>query len=618
MPTPDAATRYAEKVATGRIVAGKRIIGTCERHLDEYRNGGPGGSWYDPEKAWRALAFFRRLTVPEGRSRFDLNGNPRPLRLFDWEEFTVGSVYGWRQYHEDFTEIEVHRFLQVLLQAARGGGKSPLLAGWILKHLIDDGEVRPRVHLIASKTAQGKYTWDPLQTIVQDAQEGGDLLLRHTREKPGSRYMKKRDPPIVVEFTGGKAYASEMILHVTQGALGGSATLVSGEQTGRGSTGANSSLIAFDEYHDARGDDLLDRFLSGRKERLQPLFIVPTNAGDSNLTPYGKMYRRVTEAMDKGDVDPRLLPLLYEVDEWDKPFTDESCWGKANPSLQFGFPTRSSIRQQVRMARESPEKEGLVYRMSFCRWTKTLKPWLPAAVIEESLVSSLSPIEERRFLDCYVAVDVGKNRSLAAVCLLWDFGDHLEIEVTCWGCPDFLLPKSRDIKFDEWFDDGVIGCDGEMFDVEIMGEWLAPKIKFNRVRGIAMDTFKKSALITSLENHGINLVEGEEPVGYNPNHVPLWHHPQTPTGGRSKLDRKRGLWMTESIASAEDQFYGRTIRVVSNTPTRHGLETMQVDLHGGQGTTLEKQHDESPNDAGVVIVEACGPARLPEPEREAE
>ena len=308
MPTPDSTTKYAERVASGKLVACESIRWSAKRHLDEYRATGLP-YWFDADRAWRALAFFRRLTVPEGRSRYMDNGKPRKLKLFDWQEFMIGSIAGWRMYHEDFPDKEVRRFLEVVLMTARGSGKSPILAGLMLWHLLEDDEPQPRGHLITSKTSQGQYVWDPLQTMVEDAQTEGNLFTHSTRERPGRR-ERVRDEPIILDFIGGRSYATEMSLYVRQGGRGGSIKLVSGESSGRGATGANSSLILCDEMHDLRTDDLLDRYLSGRKERLQPLFIVTTNAGDSDLTPYGRMYRRLCKDIKDDAVHPRTLRPL--------------------------------------------------------------------------------------------------------------------------------------------------------------------------------------------------------------------------------------------------------------------------------------------------------------------
>lgn len=617
----DHATRYAERVVAGRVVASNRVRQVCAQHLaDLQRDDLP--YWWDPQRANHALKFFRRLRIPEGVDE------GKPFRPFPWECFLIGMVFGWLQRHPDYPSLVVRRYNEVLLQTGRGAGKSPLLAGFMLYLLLedfwlDDGkmvrEPSPYIPLVAAKSEQAEITWKFLRNMV--AWTKNTNLLTHYLEQDGR--LLKRPEPVILDFKGGKAVRGAKYLYAHHGDLNtepfGVVILVSAEASGRGATGSNPSAVLGDEYHDFISKGLLDRLQSGRKQRRQPLMLLFTNSGASDATPYGKDYTRDCKVLDgKLPPEPRRLVLLYECDEGDDPFAAAKngrfivkrprMWLKMNPSLEHGYPGYASIHRDVTEALRDPEAWARVARFQFCMWTRTARPWLKPEVIKKAWRDVLSPAEDRATRDCFVTVDAGVSRSLGAICFLWDFEEWLEAEVTCWGNFEYLEPKSvaLNIPFDEWFQsEELIECAGNI-EIEAMGAWLIPRLRANRVRGLAMDTFGKPELTTFISEVGrIRVIDGEEPPPYRKGGLYVWHHAQGFTTNQAKYEERRGLWMTASIAAAENEFAAERLRILETRPVEYGLEVAQIERKG-KLAVFHKENPDLPNDPALVIAEAVG------------
>ena len=602
--TVDHATNYAERVCSGRIPACRRIHQVCSRHLDEYRSTGLP-YWYDPDQARAGMAIFRAMPIPRG----PLAG--RPFKPFPWQAFVIGMTFGWRMHHTD-SGREVRRYLDVLLQAARGAGKSPMLAGFVWQGAAADDEPDPQVHLVARKLEQGEIPWGFLKDMIRHAE--GKKLLTHEYDANRREWMK-RDEPLDPQFVGGREARGSKSMYLGD-AASAAASLMSADATGAGATGWNSSRIVYDEYHDFRTDLLKERFETGTKGRVQPLTIGMTNAGESDQSPYGIEYKRRCLMLDgKIPDDPRTLSLFYEVDEEDDPYRvymkgkrrvgAYKAWQKANPSLPK-LPGYEYYFKEIERSKKGVAARASVDRFAFCVWTKTAKPWLARDVVEDAMAAELSPLEERMQADCFVAIDVGLNRSLTACCLLWDMGGRYEAEIACWGNEDHLLDREviLNIPFREWFEDGLMPHPVS-FPEKTLVEWLIPQLKVHRVRGLTMDSEKSTQVRARLGRAGFRVVRGDIPLPYRPSTVYHWPHPQSWTGGQAEHVRGKGLWMTASIDHAQELLTARRLSVLESKAVRYGLEIASVEREG-KLAKIVKEDDELPNDPAVVLIEAAG------------
>ncbi len=73
--------------------------------------------------------------------------------------------------------------------------------------------------------------------------------------------------------------------------------------------------------------------------------------------------------------DDAFFGMIYTLDEGDDPFTDPSCWIKANPNLGVSVKD-DQLREAVQRAKESPGAMNSVLRLHFNVWTQAETRWL--------------------------------------------------------------------------------------------------------------------------------------------------------------------------------------------------------------------------------------------------
>src|SRR5260221_545185 len=113
----DPVSAYAWDVLHGKVPACRLVKLACERHERDLAAGAKRGLIWHPEAALFAIRYFGFLCHSKGEW-----GGQR-VELAPWQEFVVGSVFGWKRI--DGTR----RFRVVYEEVPRKNGKSTKLAG---------------------------------------------------------------------------------------------------------------------------------------------------------------------------------------------------------------------------------------------------------------------------------------------------------------------------------------------------------------------------------------------------------------------------------------------------------------------------------------------------------
>ena len=103
----DYTTEYAKKVVNGEILASKKNIQACERHLRDLNNK-DFKYHFNVQKANKAIKFISMLPDPK-------TGKKMPLASF--QRFIVGSLMGW----ED--DLGNRRFTKGYISMSRKNGR---------------------------------------------------------------------------------------------------------------------------------------------------------------------------------------------------------------------------------------------------------------------------------------------------------------------------------------------------------------------------------------------------------------------------------------------------------------------------------------------------------------
>lgn len=372
----DPVTTYARKVTQGKIVAGPYVRAACERHLADLEEAAKRGFFFDREKAQHAIDFFEDVLVLNGG---EFEG--KPFRLLDWEKFIVGSMFGW-------VDAEgVRRFRVAHVETAKGSGKSPLAAGIGLYGLVADGEMRAEVYAAATKKDQAMVLFRDAVAMVEQSPE---LEKRLKKSGRGDDIWKLQ---YLKNGSFFKAISSD-----------------------EGQSGPRPHFSLIDEVHEHKTAHAINMMLAGFKFRSQPLVFMITNSGSDKKTPCGKYHDYGIEVINRRAVNDRQFFYICGLDENDDPFKDEKCWHKANPSLKYGLPKISYLRDQVRNAKGMPSDEAIVRRLNFCQWTEAHNPWISAEIWNAARsIYDWRDLQGRR---AYGGLDLGSTTDLTGL-VLW-------------------------------------------------------------------------------------------------------------------------------------------------------------------------------------------------------
>lgn len=398
-PHPDRVLDYARAVLDGDLIAGPHVRDACARHLRDLNDGESRGLVFSPDIAAEAIAFFEEVLC--------LNGGEyegKPFILGPWQAFVVGSLYGWLRRDEATGDL-VRRFRVAYVETGKGSGKSPLAAGVGMYGLTADGEARAEIYAAATKKDQAMVLFRDAVAMYQHSPE---LLKRLTASGVG-----------------------ENVWNLGYRATGSWFRPISADD---GQSGPRPHVALIDEVHEHKTAQVVEMMRAGTKSRRQALIFMITNSGAGRNSPCGIYHDYACEVAAGKRVDDSFFAYVCGLDEGDDPLQDESCWCKANPSLQLAnLPGWRYLREQVTEARGMPAKEAIVRRLNFCQWTAAVSPWLSAAVWDPCR-ADFQP-EQLRGRRAYGGLDLSSTTDLTAFVLLvepQEPGEPWSVLPWCW------------------------------------------------------------------------------------------------------------------------------------------------------------------------------------------
>lgn len=511
----DRATVYARAVVSGEIVAGPHVRGACRRHLNDLESAVGRGYYYDQKGASEAIAFFEEVLVLNG-GQFE----GMPFLLLPWEDFIVGSIFGWKRISDD-----MRRFRVAYVETAKGSGKSPICAGVGIKGLVADNESRAEIYAAATYR-------DQAMVLFRDAVAFYDQ----------SPELQRR---LIASGTGALrwnlAYPKENSFF----------RVISSEK--KGQSGPRPHMALLDEIHEHTDGTVIEMLRAGFKFRRQPLSFMITNSGHDKTSvcwEYHEMGVKVAHEQIQNDEFFSFICSLDDEDLTDDRYLDdESCWPKANPSLAYGLPGYDYIRGQINEARGMSSKLSTVKRLCFCVWTEAENPWISSEVwmpckddsFDESLLLGRK---------CWGGLDLSAVNDLTAFALVFapsDTDPMWRLKVWFWIPGEGLRRKAEvdHVPYDVWKREGhIFTSPGVAVSKTQVVRFIYEQAAKYRIAGVAYDRNRSKDMFEFAEKEGIELALGK------------WDKDKR----KWEFDRPRGIKMMpfgqepRSMAPAIDKF----------------------------------------------------------------
>lgn len=468
----DPVTEYAQSVVDGKRIAGPHVRAQCARHLADLKDGKKRGLVWNLEESNKAQRFYSNVLKLNGG---DFEGVP--FELLPWQKFVVGSLFGWHG------ADGYRRFRVAYVETAKGSGKSPLAAGIGMKGLVADSEPRAEIYSAATKKDQAMILFRDAVAMVDQSPE---LSKRLQKSGTGERCWN--------------------LAYMAQGAF---FRPISSDD---GQSGPRPHIALVDELHEHKTNTVVEMLRAGTKSRRQAMIFMITNAGSGRNGPCWS-YHEYGARVAAGDVlDDSFFTYICGLDEEDDPFADETCWPKANPSLQDAdLPGYKYIREQVTEAKGMPSKEALVRRLNFCQWTDAESPWISHEVWKGAQQDY--SIEDLRGRRAVAGLDLSSTTDLTALVFLVEpieEGEPWKLVPYAW-LPDADLQRKADtdrVPYVEWRAEGLLDTTpGRAISKRVILQKLSAMCDFFDVIACAYDRWRIEDLLAMASDDGISLPE---------------------------------------------------------------------------------------------------------------
>ncbi len=362
-----------------------------------------------------ALNFFPTVLRLNGGQFEGVPFHPHPS-----QQFILGSLFGWLR--TDGTR----RFRVAYIEQGKGNGKSPMIAGIGLYCMLADGEPRAEIYAAATKRDQAMIMFRDAVSMVEQSPALSRRLKKSGRDdKVWNLYDDKTNSfyrPISADD---------------------------------GQSGPRPHVGLVDELHEHKTPTVINMLSAGRKWRRQPLIVAITNSGTDRKSVCWEYRDKGIKVAAGMELDDTMFAYVCAMDEGEDPFEDESCWIKANPTLDTII-QRQYLRDEVNQARGMPSKESSVRRLNFCQWTEAFNPAIDYE--KWQAVGEEYALDKFRGLSCTAGVDLSATTDLTAVVLDFQIGD------VHWLWPMFWIPeeglaervKKDSVPYDIWVKKGFV------------------------------------------------------------------------------------------------------------------------------------------------------------------
>jgi phage terminase large subunit-like protein len=239
----------------------------------------------DPQRAEDVIAFIELLTVPSG------HGAGQPFKLRPFQKDFIRSIYE--------PHIGKRRIVRrAILSLARKNGKTALIAGLVLAHLVGPERIlHGEIYSAATDREQAGQVFKVARQIVESDPE----LMEMITVVPSTKTLVGRKTASFYRAVSAEAGTK---------------------------FGFNPSMVIYDELAQAKTRDLYDALDTSMGARTEPLFIVISTQSND---PEHVLSQLIDDGLNSGD--PTIVCHLHAVPQDVENIFDPAVWKLANPAL---------------------------------------------------------------------------------------------------------------------------------------------------------------------------------------------------------------------------------------------------------------------------------------------
>lgn len=479
-PIYDRVTEYANKVVSGKVVAGELHILACKRHLDDLKRQKSDDFpyYYDPNKALEIIEYAETLTIAEGDA-------PKPVKLLDSQAFDLGCTFGWFKVSNN-----KRRFRRRYKSMARQNGKT--FENGIMGTYIAGfgGYYYGKLFTVATKKRQARLAWEEMSKFITI-------------------------DPDLGEYFDVKDYKS------TIDALETNCTIEALSREAGLEDGFRSIYASIDEIHQHKDNKIYKALYNGTRSLDETLVSMITTRGD-NLNSFCKEMDDYAIKILRGfSTAEDFFIDIYCLDPTDDIWDPEN-WVKANPFIASNPEKFEILKTDAQTAKDMGGSDLRDFL------TKSLNMWVQNT--DDQFIQadkwqecgSKRTLEDMRGRSCWVGLDLSSGGDLTTYSL--EFPEEYEGESgkkeKYYFYSHSFMPKGRleehietDLApYDLWESKELITVTGGLGDFKNDYKFIIKDLK--RVKeeynltflGIGIDPHNADGILADLEAFGCPVI----------------------------------------------------------------------------------------------------------------
>ena len=422
---------YWELIESGKVKVGKYLKKQMRQLVRDLDNP---DYIYDTTESDKRIKFQENFCLQGKQPYFG-----KPLILLPWQKAWWEAIYSFKL--KDGTR----RFTEGLLLVGRKNGKSTIFAADANTDLFC-GEGGMDICCASNDDKQAKMIW---------------LEVKGMRQRLDPR----------------KAVSSDNITLITNKLK--NITVFRLSAKAKNLDGYNISKTYLDESHDICEDngqsEIAEACWRGMSSKDEPLFLNCTTQGFNRDCYLDHKIQYCKRVLDGEIDDPRIIAFLYEQDNEQEIWQDESTWEKSNPSLPYGIKKIEKLRRDVEVAKHDKATRIHLLTKDFNIPQSSAQGWL---VLEDYDYPQKIDLEDFRDSFFLGAVDLSATTDLSnQKILLMKPGDKHKYVLSHYFIPEAKLENSDDkeagANYLQWARDGYITIhEGNEIDISAVADWL--------------------------------------------------------------------------------------------------------------------------------------------------
>ena len=427
------AIQYAEEITSGQKLAGKEVVESCQRFLDDLKREDLELRPKDPDFV---IGIIEKLMVHKQGE--DMKGRSlvnKPLILQPWQIFIVYNLVGF--YYKGTNE---RRYKEAFIFVPRKNGKTLFVAGLAWGLAILERRNGSKIYIVAASQKQAQQSFEDILYMLRVRGLVEKFRVRNNNAEHSLSY----------DFTD------------AAGRPCGSIYIEALASNPDAQDSFNCNIAIADEVHAFKKAAQYNRFKEAMKAYTNKLMIAISTAGDS-MNSF--CYRRLDYAVKilNGTVkDDSLFCFVARADQdenGDVDYTSAEQHEKANPS--YGVTIRpEDILQESLQAQNDPQQRKDFLSRSLDIYTTAMKAYFNIEEFRASDKLHDWSLKELAALPIkwYGGADLSKLHDLTAAALFGHYeAEDVDIIITHAFFPVVNAAKKADednIPLFGWADDG--------------------------------------------------------------------------------------------------------------------------------------------------------------------